>query len=126
MTASSAGRTSRTASASVLLAERIPATTGPRVFGHLLPSTTAEGYGRLVPGAIIEAAGAVERAIGGDAGRVTIQAGTHRLQERLQKRQRGPAILIAGPRPLRRFAGVPYGARSRNLLFHRQALCQLS
>ena len=28
--------------------------------------------------------------------------------------------------PLRCFSGVPSGARSRNLLFHRQALCQLS
>ena len=27
---------------------------------------------------------------------------------------------------LRQFPGVPSGARSRNLLFHRQALCQLS
>ena len=27
---------------------------------------------------------------------------------------------------LRAFSGVPSGARSRNLLFHRQALCQLS
>ena len=26
----------------------------------------------------------------------------------------------------RAFLGVPSGARSRNLLFHRQALCQLS
>src|ERR687894_984095 len=34
--------------------------------------------------------------------------------------------MLIKPAPVRAFPGVPSGARSRNLLFHRQALCQLS
>ena len=51
------------------------------------------------------------------------------LGQDLGQKEKRPGEFLVRPQHLalfRAFPGVPSGARSRNLLFHRQALCQLS